>query len=130
MKTYRPNGFTMIDALLALVISLLVSFLTVLCIQSCKRIALIPFDQQDQIAILQLQQTMALVNAYEVQAHDLIYMYNHEEFKFTYNKHRLVKQKGYEIILENIDDAYFYDRGKAVYLTYKRATRTFTYQII
>lgn len=130
MKKSTHNGFTMIDALLGLSVSLLVSFLSILCLECVSHMLKIPLYQQDQMAVLQLRSQMALIHAYEIQGEDLVYIWNHEEYTITYDRRRLVKQKGYEILMENIDGARFYEHEEKVYLTYQKNNQTFTYQIL
>ncbi len=49
----------------------------------------------------------------------LLYKYNGEKISYTYNKNRLVRKvedKGYEIILSNVKNAFFEEKNKVIYL--------------
>lgn len=83
---------------------------------------------QVELAILQLRQRCALATCH-VQEGVLILDINHEEYQMRYDKHRLVKQPGYEIWMEKIDGATFYKEQKGIYLTIDHQGKKQTYQI-
>ena len=60
IKKSIPNGFTMIEALIALFISLIVSFCAVIYLRTCVLFINYRPNHQDQFAILQLRQIAAV----------------------------------------------------------------------
>lgn len=124
----KQNGFTLIETLLSLYVSLLVSMLALLLIVSVYHIYTSRYMIQVELAILQLRQRCALATCH-VQEGVLILDINHEAYQIRYAKHRLVKQPGYEIWMENIDGAIFYKENKGIYLTIDHQGTKQTYQI-
>ena len=127
MKSKR-NGFTLIEALLSLHVSLLVSMLAFVLILSVYHMYTSRQTIQIEVAILQLRQRCALATCH-VQEGILIIDMNHETYQIGYDKHRLVKQPGYEIWMENIDGATFQKQEKGIYLTIDQQGNKQNYQI-
>lgn len=128
MKKSKKNGFTLIEALLSLMVSLLVSSMVCMIFSVVLHILQINRTTQDQFAILQLRELCALSDC-SVEEDQLKIELNHEEFFVLYDRHRLVKEKGYEILLEGIDDAYFIDDGGMIYLRYEKNDQRFSFEI-
>lgn len=128
MKKSKENGFTLIEALLSLMISLLISSMICMIFSTLFHMINIKDVKQDQYAILQLRERCALANC-SVEEGKLILEINHEQYSIFYNHHRLVKEKGYEILLENIDDAYFERKDGIIYLQYQKERQSFIFEI-
>lgn len=129
MKRYRKNGFTLIEALLGLMVSLVVSFLVVMLILTCQHIISLDTHQQDQFAILQIRQLVALSSEQEVQDGILYLIINHEEYEMGMDKNRLVRREGYEIYLENVEDVYFEQEEDSIYLSYQKEKKFYRFQV-
>lgn len=129
IKKSTPNGFTMIEALLALFISLIVSFCAVVYLRTCVLFINYRPNHQDQFAILQLRQIVAISKDRQVKEKALYMIYEHEEIRIEFDRNRLVKRDGYEILMENIDDAEFIEEDEKVYLRYQKDGKTYTVQI-
>ncbi len=128
MKKSKENGFTLIEALLSLMISLLISSMICIIFSTLFHMINIKDVKQDQYAILQLRERCALANC-SVEQGNLILEINHEQYSIFYDRHRLVKEKGYEILLENIDDAYFERKNGIIYLRYQKEKQSFIFEI-
>ncbi len=129
-RKYLPNGFTLIDSLLGLCVSMIVSFLAFLLILTCQRLLNLPSVQQDQFAILQMRQLAMLASDNHTENGKWICILNHEEYTIGYDRHRLVKTKGYEILMEFIDHAVFYEKDHKIFLKYEKNKKTYTFQIV
>ncbi len=119
----------MIETLLSLFGSILISSLVVLYLQLILSFSQIRQDQQDQFAILQLRQYLALSHSIQVDSTSISYIYNYGEFTISQDKNRLVKRDGYEIIMENIDDVTFFKKEDKVYISYTKNKKEYTFQI-
>ncbi|MBP3853476.1 MAG: hypothetical protein J6D18_02790, partial [Erysipelotrichaceae bacterium] len=65
----------------------------------------------------------------QVQDGTLSYLYNHEEVLLEFDKNRLVKREGYEILMEGIEDAVFVQEDRDIYLIYTKKKQSRRYQI-
>lgn len=129
IKKSIPNGFTMIEALIALFISLIVSFCAVIYLRTCVLFINYRPNHQDQFAILQLRQIAAVSKDREVKERILYMIYEHEEIRIEFDRNRLVKRDGYEILMENIEYAEFFEEDEKIYLRYQKDKKTFSVQI-
>lgn len=129
IKKSIPNGFTMIEALIALFISLMVSFCAVIYLRTCVLFINYRPNHQDQFAILQLRQIAAVSKDREVKQRALYMIYEHEEIRIEFDRNRLVKRDGYEILMENIEYAEFFEEDEKIYLRYQKDKKTFSVQI-
>lgn len=129
IKKSIPNGFTMIEALIALFISLIVSFCAVIYLRTCVLFINYRPNHQDQFAILQLRQIAAVSKDREVNERTLYMIYEHEEIRIEFDRNRLVKRDGYEILMENIEYAEFIEEDEKIYLRYQKDKKTFSVQI-
>lgn len=129
IKKSIPNGFTMIEALIALFISLIVSFCAVIYLRTCVLFINYRPNHQDQFAILQLRQIAAVSKDREVKERALYMIYEHEEIRIEFDRNRLVKRDGYEILMENIEYAEFSEEDEKIYLRYQKDKKTFSVQI-
>lgn len=130
IKKSIPNGFTMIEALIALFISLIVSFCAVVYLRTCVLFINYRPNHQDQFAILQLRQIAAVSKNREVREKSLYMIYEHEEIRIEFDRNRLVKRDGYEILMENIDNAEFVEEDEKVYLRYQKGQKKYAVQIV
>lgn len=123
------NGFTMIEALLAMMATMIVASMCALMIQVQAHFIRSESNTQDQMAILQIRQMVAVSDTLEIQDNQLNIRYNHETFTLIEDRNRLVKTKGYEILMEGIQNAQFYKQEDDIFFTYKKKGKTYTYQI-
>lgn len=129
-KKLKQNGFTLIEALLALLITLIISLCMVVFLRTCLLYLQFRPSHQDQMAIIQLRQIAAISSDIRVEDEKLYMIYNHEEINVGFDKRRLVRKDGYEILMENLDDAYFIEDDEKFYLIYTRSDKRYKVQII
>ena len=129
MRKSKENGFTMIDALFALLITCIVSLLSCVLIQVCFRFTQMDLDTQNQYAILQLRQTLSMANSIQIQDNHLECVMNHEKVYFYLDQNRIVKSPGYEIFLEHIEDAGFYEKEKHFYVWFQKEKNRYEFEL-
>ena len=129
MKHWKRNGFTLLEALVALFVSLMVSSMCLLLFRIERDMMAFEQSKQDQLAILQIRQRLAMADEAQVQDGTLSYLYNHEEVLLEFDKNRLVKREGYEILMEGIEDAVFVQEDRDIYLIYTKKKQSRRYQI-
>lgn len=115
-KKLKKNGYLLIEALVALLISTIVSFLAIAFLQVALRLFLLKDDSQLQFAILQIRQELAICDSISVEDDILTYIFNHEERQIYFDKHRLVKTPGYEILMENVDEGHVYEEDSKIFI--------------
>lgn len=81
MKKLRRNGFTLIEALLALFITSLISLLGCMLINLTLHFAHIDVDTQNQFAILQIRRELSIVSEIRVNEERLEYVLNHKKYE-------------------------------------------------
>ena len=71
-------------------------------------------------AVLQLRRELAQSNDLKIESDCLSYILNHEKKVLYFDKHRIVKSPGYEIYMEQIDEAIFYKKEDGYYVWFKK----------
>lgn len=129
MKKLRRNGFTLIEALLALFITSLISLLGCMLINLALHFVHIDVDTQNQFAILQIRRELSIVSEIRVNEERLEYVLNHKKYELYFDKNRIVKSPGYEIYMENIDSAHFYKKEDGYYLWFKKQNKIYDFEL-
>ena len=119
----------MIEALLAMAATMMISTLFLVMVQVQRHLVSLELIKQDQLAILQLRQVVALADTYELDQDILQIQYNHQIYTIGFDRNRLVKRDGYEIFIEGIEAAGFYEKDEELYLFYTKRNKEYTYQI-
>ncbi|NJE41062.1 hypothetical protein E0K99_06985 [Faecalicoccus pleomorphus] len=129
MKRSIKNGFTMIDALLSLLVFSIVTLCMLVFLQTSLKMLNMDMLQQEQMAVIQLREILSLSKAIEVQSHELTMNYKHESIWIGQDKDRLVKKEGYEILMEGVKNVAFYKRDEEIFLSYSKAEKEYNVQI-
>lgn len=129
MKRSIKNGFTMIDALLSLLVFSIVTLCMLVFLQTSLKMLNMDMLQQEQMAVTQLREILSLSKAIEVQSHELTMNYKHESIWIGQDKDRLVKKEGYEILMEGVKNVAFYKRDEEIFLSYSKAEKEYNVQI-
>lgn len=125
----KQNGFTLIEALLSLLICSLVASL---CAAQCQAIgSALPqsASTQNQFAIVQLREIAASSKRVSVENGALVLEREGKTETIRFDRNRLVKTPGYEIFAENIQSARFIQNGSAIDLEINDENTTGTWQI-
>ena len=129
MKRSIKNGFTMIDALLSLLVFSIVTLCMLVFLQISLKMLNMDMLQQEQMAVIQLREILSLSKAIDVQSHELTMNYKHESIWIGQDKDRLVKKEGYEILMEGVKNVAFYKRDEEIFLSYSKAEKEYNVQI-
>lgn len=129
MKRSIKNGFTMIDALLSLLVFSIVTLCMLVFLQTSLKMLNMDMLQQEQMAVIQLREILSLSKAIDVQSHELTMNYKHESIWIGQDKDRLVKKEGYEILMEGVKNVEFYQQEEEIFLSYSKAEREYNVQI-
>ena len=116
----QDQGFTMIEALLSLLCAALFCIVlsqTALIIVKSTRVN---HEAEDILAIKQLQLILAQSKSLRIVQNELHFIYHQEDFYLTRYKNALVKRKGFEVILQDIDSVRFTRSGSCYHLSYER----------
>lgn len=129
MKRSIKNGFTMIDALLSLLVFSIVTLCILVFLQTCLKMLNMDMLQQEQMAVIQLREILSVSKDIEVQSHELTMNYKHESIWIGQDKDRLVKKEGYEILMEGVKNVAFYQQDEEIFLSYSKADKEYNVQI-
>ncbi len=113
----RSNGFTMIEALFSLLIVSLVIGLLSGFMQVASQIVKNHRDSQREFLVLQLRSFLAPASSIRVDQGALEATIFHQSYRIEQDRDRLVKRGGYEILLENIHSASFYEEEDKIYIS-------------
>lgn len=130
MNKLIKNGFTLIDTLLSLAIVSIVSLLSFTYLQTCASLINYSEDLQEQMGILQIREILMVSSDIQLKDNEISYLYNNKKYKLLYEKHRIVKKEGYEILIENIENAKFIEEKDDIYLEYKKNKKSYKVQIM
>lgn len=129
MPKSKRNGFTMIEALFGLFTTGIVAFLCMILMQCYLMFIHLDLSKQNQFAILQLRQVLSVAESKKVDNANLTCILNHEEYEFYFDRNRLVASPGYEIWMENIDEARFSKEDDEIYLYFKQDKKIYKFEI-
>lgn len=120
-KPMKSNkGFTMIEVLIALLCVCATSILFTACAKQIQQLSRTSYASEDRIAIDQMRFILAQSKAVKKKANKLFFQYHQQEFYLEFDRSRLVKRKGYEIFLQNIDSLNITKRGKCYDISFMR----------
>lgn len=114
------SGFTMIEVLIAL---LGASLCALLCAQIARLVAHYPLDDyrvEDEIALKQLRLLLAQSEIQNVTADRLTFNYHGEQFRLIQYEDKLVKRKGFEVFMQDLDTMQFHREHACIFLDYQR----------
>lgn len=79
----------------------------------------------DEIALSQLREYLLI--SYDIRNYNnhLNFIYKNKDFSLNLVNNKLLMQPGTQIILNDIDDLYFENRGNYIYVVYIRKTKTY-----
>lgn len=110
----KQQGFTMIEMLITMS---LMSLCAMLCTQIIALMVRFPkedFRAEDSIALQQIQLILAQAQEYEIDGDQLYFQYHGDVFHFEQYGNQMVKRKGFEILLQDVDDLNFYVQGTCI----------------
>lgn len=120
----KRQGFTMIEVLVSLVCISLLSVLFCQIASLIKPLNHPSYDAEDDIGLKQLRLILAQASEFEAAYDTLYFLYHGEQYRLELYQNQLVKRKGYEVLLQDIDDASFSQTGACITLTYQRFDQT------
>ena len=124
MKSMKQeHGFTMIEALLSLLCAALVCTLLTQTAKLLIRSAVSDREAEDRLAVKQLQLILAQSNNLYIEQNQLHFTYHREAYYLTQYENKLVKRKGFEVILQNIDEVSFTKQESCFQMTTKRLNK-------
>ncbi len=102
-KRLKPNGFTLSEALLALMVYMLITMLMVGIFQTGAGISRSEAGAQKQFAILQLRQILASSAEITLNGEEVNWYRGTDKYRLMFHNSRLVIRPGYQILMENVD---------------------------
>lgn len=120
MKFINDKGFTLIEVLLACSI---LSSSVIFIVPIMKSVSTLMKDNRfsdDKIQIHQIRLILACSKNIIVSTNCITCDYLDENIELKFHHNRVVKTPGYEILLENLDQAYFSENNNYIYLHWRR----------
>ena len=115
-----------------MLLSLSICLMIVLNVPSIIRVLKIPvvsYNQDIAVGAKQLADYL-LVSKIKTYSEDIgYYDEKGEENTIIFDKRRLVKTPGYEILITDIDDVIFFEKDEYMYMTITRGQQKYTYMI-
>ena len=102
-KRLKPNGFTLSETLLALMVYMLITMLMVGIFQTGAGISRSEAGAQKQFAILQLRQILASSAEITLNGEEVNWYRGTDKYRLMFHNSRLVIRPGYQILMENVD---------------------------
>lgn len=125
----KRNGFTLIEALLSLLITSILSLCLLVLFQTCLKICQMDTLHQEQMAVLQLRQMLAISQDIEIFNHSVTMIYQHQKIWIGQDRDRLVRKEGYEILMEGVQNVLFTQKENEIYLSWTKEEKHFTVQL-
>lgn len=119
------NGFTLLETLLAIFCISLSMLILFPCVTAMKQLSYDKRINDDHLAIRQLQLMLAQAYSFSLISNSLTFQYRGNEFTLEFDRNRLVKKPGYEIFLEDINNAELYLKANCYYLSWKRGNQVY-----
>lgn len=131
MKKYKRytlrianDGFTLIETMFAFLLSSLCLLLLAGFLSLLHPMMEDTFHIEDRIGILQVRTILAQSRNIRVFPTEIQFQFQKEEAQFRLLNQKLVKQIGYEIFLQGIEDSSFYTLNRCTYLQYTKNGKT------
>lgn len=125
---YSRNGFTLIEVLFSLSITLVIVMAIVpvyKLVQHSQKVK--SYDEDIYIAVKQISQDL-IGSEYISLGNEYCYCdENNEEIRLYLNGKRLVKEPGFEIMLTNIESVYFERDEDLIYMTVCRESKEYKF---
>lgn len=116
----HQSGFTLIESLFSLMVTAIIMVLLCsICLSFRALKCPAPSNADIDLFGYQMQQTLLIAEDVFVEAGELHYAINEEEYTLIHDQDRLVKKSGYEILLFNVE-AVDYEIGDFVTIKIKR----------
>ncbi|EOS60701.1 prepilin-type N-terminal cleavage/methylation domain-containing protein [Firmicutes bacterium M10-2] len=115
-KRSKKNGFTMIEVLLALMITTICMGIGMAYLQTAQKLLTNHDSVQRDLMILQLRYFLASSSSIDTFDDHLEVVVRHEQFTIEKDKDRLIKRGGYEILEENVDDVRFFEHEEGIFM--------------
>lgn len=122
-------GFTLIETLVACWVLLLAMGFIVSAFSLIKVINEGTMKNEDSIAIQQIRWMLAQSSNITTNGNTLYFNYHNKDFSLAFDRNRLVKSVGYEIMLQKIDSASFYEGNGCYYLNYQKGKKEYDEEI-
>lgn len=128
MKPYEKHinanrGFTLVETLLGMSCVFVASLLFVPLVSIMADIQKPSYASEDRIAIAQLRFLLAQSKDISLQDNTMIFSYQKKQQHLSYDRQRLVRQDGYEIFLQHVDQIQFQEQNKCIYVRWKRGKK-------
>lgn len=124
LKHSMNKGFTSVEVLLSLLIISFSMLLLSSVLPSISKLTEPDSFIQEQIGLRQLRHILLLSENVSITDDSLIGWLFNEEYTLKYDRNRLVKTPGYEIMLIDLASADFITKGECIYLSYQRNNET------
>lgn len=118
-RFYKSNtkGFTMIEGLFSLIICLLIVINITSIVRILKTKNSININNSSlEIAVKQISQNLYTAKIESLGTSIIYTNENDEQFKIELNNNRIVKTPGFDIFLYNVNEVYFYEDNKKIYI--------------
>ncbi|WP_134169222.1 hypothetical protein [Breznakia blatticola] len=119
----------MLEALFSLLIVSILLSLLLMYLQGLRRMDTSLYDGEDDISISQLRLIYVLSDTCYADG-SLYLSYYDKDMQVSLQKDRLIMQPGYQVFLQDVDDAYFTQREECIYLVYKHKKQEIKERII
>lgn len=122
LKKYGKTnkGFTLLETLLALYIISITMLLLTSSLGILKQMNKDHRYSDDAIAIHQIRILLATSKNIQILENELSFDLQSDTFYLQFDRNRLIKRKGYEIYLEDVEELHFYEEGECFGVEWKR----------
>lgn len=118
------QGYNTIEAIFSLYIVLFSINLIVTALPVFRYIIKDYEFAQDQLSIEQMRQILMLSEKIEVTENKLQFIYMNDLCQIQLHNERIVKNDGYQILMEGVESVTFYENDLCVYITYQKKDET------
>lgn len=120
----NKQGYNTIEALFSLYIILFSINLIVTVLPGFRYLEKEHEFAQDQLSIEQMRQILMLSEKIEVTDNKLQFIYMNDLCQIQLHNQRIVKNDGYQILMEGVADVSFYENDQCVYIAYQKNDET------
>lgn len=124
-KFFQTSGYTLLETLIALMISSLIFLSIYQIINMMSYIRLYDQHLQDINGVLQLKQILNLGSNIEISSDQIEYDYNENHFTVNLINDRLIIQPGTNILILDINSVEFIEDDLGLVIIYQREDQTY-----
>ena len=120
MKKHMNKGFTLLESVFSLFVITISFSLLLSALPLIKKINEFDISIEEEMALAKLRETVLYGSDIEVSPDELFFYSMEEHMYLVLERNRIVREDGYVIFMDGLEDSEFIEKGNCIFLRYER----------